>query len=55
MGVAVLGDEVLVCKDHNEGTIIVYDKRDFKYLRRIVDRYGAFLLFFGYDHKGVRC
>ena len=35
MGVAVLGDEVLVCEDHNEGTIMVYDKRDFKYLRRM--------------------
>ncbi len=38
MGVAVLGDEVLVCEDHNEGTIMVYDKRDFKYLRRIVHK-----------------
>ncbi len=36
MGVAVLGDEVLVCEDHNECTIMVYDRKDFKYLRRTV-------------------
>ncbi len=37
-GVAVLGDEVLVCECRNEGTITVYDRRDFKYLRRIVHK-----------------
>ncbi len=37
-GVAVLGDEVLVSECLNEGTIMVYDRRDFKYLRRIVHK-----------------
>ncbi len=37
-GVAVLEDEVLVCECCNEGTIMVYDRRDFKYLRRIVHK-----------------
>ncbi len=31
VGVAVLGDEVLVCEYRNKGTIMVYDRRDFKY------------------------
>ncbi len=38
LGVAVLEDEVLVSECHNEGTIMVYDRRDFKYLRRIVHK-----------------
>ncbi len=38
LGVAVLEDEVLVCERYNEGTIMVYDRRDFKYLRRIVHK-----------------
>ncbi len=37
-GVAVLEEEVLVCERHNEGTIMVYDRRDFKYLRSIVHK-----------------
>ncbi len=38
LGVAVLEDEVLVCERYNESTIMVYDRRDFKYLRRIVHK-----------------
>ncbi len=33
-GVAVVGDEVMVCEDNNRGTILVYD-REVKYVRRI--------------------
>ncbi len=44
MGVAVLGDEVLVCERYNEGTIMVYDRRDFKYLRRIVHKESGTLI-----------
>ncbi len=38
VGVAVLGDEVLVFESCNKSTIMVYDRRDFKYLRRIVHK-----------------
>ena len=34
MGVAVVGDEVMLCERNNEGTIMVYD-RELKYVRRI--------------------
>ncbi len=33
-GVAVVGDEVMVCERNNGGTILVYD-REVKYVRRI--------------------
>ncbi len=38
VGVAVLDDQVLVFECHNECTFMVYDRRDFKYLRRIVHK-----------------
>ena len=34
LGVAVVGDEVMLCENKNDGTIMVYT-RDFKYVRRI--------------------
>ena len=37
LGVAVVGDEVMVCERGNEGTIMVYD-RELKYLRQISGR-----------------
>ena len=36
-GVAVVGDEVMVCERGNEGTIMVYD-RELKYVRQITGR-----------------
>ena len=36
-GVAVVGDEVMVCEDDNKGTIMVYD-RQLKYVRQITGR-----------------
>ena len=36
-GVAVVGDEVMVCERVNKGTIMVYD-RELKYLRKITGR-----------------
>ena len=36
-GVAVMGDEVMVCERGNEGTIVVYD-RELKYVREIAGR-----------------
>ncbi len=32
VGVAVVGDEVLVCERYNKCTITVCDRRDFKFL-----------------------
>ncbi len=32
VGVAVVGDKVLVCERYNKGTITVCDRRDFKFL-----------------------
>ena len=37
LGVAVVGDEVMVCERDNEGTIMVYD-RELKYVRQITGR-----------------
>ena len=34
MGLAIVGDEVMLCEYYNKGTIMVYD-RDLKYVRRI--------------------
>ncbi len=53
-GVAVLGDEVLVCERYNEGTIMVYDRRDFKYLRRIVHKQSGTLFMISTDsHSNI--
>ncbi len=40
-GVAVVGDEVMVCECNNRGTILVYD-REVKYVRRIEQDVGEF-------------
>ena len=37
LGVAVVGDEVMMCQHYNKGTIMVYD-RELKYVRQIVGR-----------------
>ncbi len=62
-GVAVVGDEVMVCEDNNRGTILVYD-REVKYVRRIEqDGMGEFFnisadpqgnLYVTYDNDCIR-
>ena len=37
LGVAVVGDEVMVCECFNKGTIMVYDRQP-KYVRQVTDR-----------------
>ncbi len=50
-GVAVLGNEVLVSEHNNKGTIMVYDRRDFKYLRRIVHKESGTLIRISTDSR----
>ena len=51
LGVAVVGDEVMVCERGNEGTIMVYD-RELKYLRQISGRGMGRLYDFSPDIHG---
>ena len=53
MGVAVVGDEVMVCDACTSGTIVVYD-RELNYLRRItVENAGVFRDIYADSHGNI--
>ena len=55
LGLAVVGEEVMVCVQYNSGTISVYDK-ELNYVRSIEDRnMGDFLTISGDSHGNLYC
>ena len=51
-GVAVVGDEVMLCECYNEGTIMVYDK-ELQYVRRVEHGMGRFIEVSSDSHRNL--